>query len=82
MLSDRIAAAAGRRPAELVFRGAQVVDVLRHCVTVCDVAVTDGVIVGLGAYEGGTVIDARGQYLLPSLIESHAHIAVSYTHLL
>ncbi len=77
MLADRIAAAAGRRPAELVFRKARVVDVLRHRIVLCDVAVTDGVIVGLGAYEGETVIDAEGQYLLPSLIEAHAHIESS-----
>jgi adenine deaminase len=35
-----------------------------------DIAITGGVIVGLGEYEGEEVIDAEGQMIVPGFIES------------
>ncbi len=42
-----------------------------------DVAVADGLFAGVGSYEGGTRIGARGRYLVPGFIDAHMHIESS-----
>ena len=42
-----------------------------------DVAVSDGIILGIGSYSGRHEIDARGAYLVPGLIDGHVHIAAA-----
>lgn len=39
-----------------------------------DVAVADGVILGVGQYEGEKEIDLSGKYLCPGFIDSHLHL--------
>ncbi|HIW32990.1 MAG TPA: adenine deaminase, partial [Candidatus Paenibacillus intestinavium] len=39
-----------------------------------DVAITNGVIVGLGNYDGEMIIDANGKYIAPGFIDGHVHI--------
>jgi len=41
------------------------------------IAVTNGIIVGIGDYEGNIVIDAKGKYISPGFIDSHVHIESS-----
>lgn len=77
-LMKRIDVAAGRIPADLVIRGGNVVDVFRGIVRKADIAISDGTIAGVGAYEGKEVVDANGRYILPGLIDSHIHIESSY----
>lgn len=67
-------AALGNHKADLVIKGAKVVDVFSQAVIDCDVAITDGRIVGLGNYQGHKQIDANGCYLAPGFIDSHIHI--------
>lgn len=69
--------AIGREKAELVIKNAKVVDVFCGKVTDADVAVTDGVIVGIGSYEGEKEYDAKDAYLMPGFIDSHVHIESS-----
>lgn len=69
--------AVGREKADLVIKNSKVVDVFLHKIIICDVAVSGGKIAGLGNYSGNTEIDAGGQYLMPSLIDSHVHIESS-----
>ncbi len=59
---------------DLVIRGGSVVSATD--VTRCDVAVSDGRVVALGAnLDGGaTAIDAVGKWVLPGGIDSHCHI--------
>ena len=38
------------------------------------VAIYDGIIVGIGAYEGPKAVDVKGQYLCPGFIDGHFHI--------
>ncbi len=40
-------------------------------------AIADGKIVGIGTYDGHTVIDAKGKYVCPGLIDGHVHIESS-----
>src|SRR5205814_3749051 len=42
-----------------------------------DVAVIDGVIAGVGGYEGRETLDARGRYVVPGFIDAHMHLESS-----
>lgn len=77
MNTDIINTALGNKKAELVIKNAKIVDVLCHSIIDGDVAVTDGIIAGIGEYDGETVIDAQGAYVMPSFIEGHLHIESS-----
>ena len=65
--------AAGREKADLVVKGANVVDVLGGRLIKGDVAVADGVFVGVGDYSGKTEIDGAGKYVMPSFYDAHLH---------
>lgn len=67
-------AAAGEIPAELVFKHANVLNVFTEQFEVCDVAVEEGQIVGIGEYSGREEIDLEGKYLVPGWIDSHLHL--------
>jgi adenine deaminase len=77
-LETRIAAARGEIPADLVLRGAEVLCNVTGARIAGDVAIMDGVIIGIGAaYEGREVIDLPGQTLVPGFIDTHLHIESS-----
>src|SRR6202007_3367092 len=42
-----------------------------------DIAICDGVIAGLGAYEGRDTLDADGAYVVPGFIDAHLHLETS-----
>lgn len=75
--SEQLAAARGERPAELVLRNGQVVNVLTGELEATSVAVHEGMIVGLGDYEGERVFDLEGQFVLPGLMDGHVHLESS-----
>ncbi|MEG1433720.1 adenine deaminase [Eubacterium sp.] len=64
-------------PADLVIKNGRIVNVFTKEILEGDVAIVDGSIVGIGAYEGLETIDAVGQYLIPGLINAHVHIESS-----
>ncbi|SEA42549.1 Adenine deaminase [Eubacterium aggregans] len=64
-------------PADLVIKNGRIVNVFTKEVLEGDVAIVDGSIVGIGTYEGLKTIDAKGQYLIPGLINAHVHIESS-----
>ena len=57
-MQRRLAVARGDEPADLVVRGGRVLSVFTREWLEADVAVVDGVIAGVGAYEGRETIDA------------------------
>ncbi|GAB1409103.1 adenine deaminase [Desulfovibrionales bacterium] len=69
-----IAQARGLAPVDLLLRDCQVINVLSGEIHHAHVAVSDGVIIGFGDYAARTVVQARGRYLCPGLIEGHIHI--------
>jgi adenine deaminase len=77
-LKKLIDTAAGRVPADLVIRNGIIADVYTGRFIEGDLAVSGGLIAGVGGYEGRDLIDAAGQYLLPGFIDSHIHIESSY----
>jgi len=76
-LQLKLSIARGEKPAELLFKNAQVVNVFSGEIYQTNVAVEDGRVVGIGDYAGRTVIDLNGSYLAPSLIDSHFHVESS-----
>ena len=73
-LARRLAVARGDEPADLVVRGGKVLSVFTREWLECDVAVCDGVIAGLGSYDGDEILDAQGAYVAPGLIDAHLHL--------
>ena len=72
-LERRLAVARGDEPADLVVRGGQVFSVFTREWLDVDVAVVDGIVAGLGSYDGREVLDASGQFVVPGFIDSHMH---------
>jgi adenine deaminase len=66
--------ARGEKPAELLFKNAQLVNVLSGEIYPAHVAVDDGRVVGIGDYEAKETIDLGGAFLAPSLIDGHFHV--------
>src|SRR4051812_13381573 len=76
-VQQKLSIARGERAAELVFKNANLVNVLSGEIYKTNVAVEDGRIVGLGEYDGKKVIDLAGAYLAPSFIDGHFHVESS-----
>ena len=77
-LKKRIDAAAGRIPADLVLKGGRLVNVFAGGVEEGDLAVADGVIVGIGHYRGKEEIDLGGRFVAPGLIDGHLHVESTF----
>jgi adenine deaminase len=73
-LARRLAVARGDEPADLVVRGGRVLSAFTREWLEVDIAVVDGVIAGLGSYEGWETTDADGRYVVPGFIDAHMHI--------
>ncbi len=73
-LSRRLAVARGDEPADTVVRGGRVFCAFTREWLDADVAISDGVIAGVGEYDGGEVIEAEGRYVVPGFIDAHMHI--------
>ncbi|HSG12777.1 MAG TPA: adenine deaminase [Gaiellaceae bacterium] len=73
-LQRRLAVARGDEPADLVVRGGRVLSVFTKEWLETDVAIVDGIVAGLGEYEGHETLDASGRYVVPGLIDAHMHL--------
>lgn len=62
------------KKAELVLKNAKIVNVFSHEIINSDVAIDNGIIVGVGSYDGIENIDLEGKFIVPGLIDSHLHI--------
>lgn len=78
-LNDLIQKARGLKKAEKVYINGKVVNVFTSEIEEVTIAVEEGRIIGLGDYEGEEVIDLKGKYVVPGLIDSHVHIESSMT---
>src|SRR6478735_2847613 len=76
-IQHKLSVARGERPAELLFKNARVVNVFSGEIHETNVAVEDGRIIGFGDYQARKVINLRGAYLAPSLIDGHFHVESS-----
>lgn len=72
-----IAVAAGREKADLVLKNAEYLNVFSNEFLCGDIAVANGLIAGVGKYDGKTEIDVSGKLVLPGFIDAHIHLESS-----
>ena len=74
--------AAGRRPADAVLKNAVYLNVFANELCQGDIAIAEGLTVGMGSYSGETEYDMTGKIVLPGFVDSHReallHIAGQY----
>ena len=76
MLKERILSASKAIPSDLVLVNPTIADVFSQSFYIADIAVKDGMFVGIGNYKGfgNTEIDCSGKYIVPGFIDAHVHI--------
>ena len=73
-LANLIAVARGEMPADLILANASVVNVFTGEVEPANVAIYGDRIAGVGDYhQAKQVLDLKGKYLAPGLIDGHVH---------
>lgn len=70
--------ARGLEKADLVIKNANIINVLSEEIHKGDVAISDGIIAGIGeTYHGEKEIDIKGAYICPAFIDGHVHLESS-----
>ncbi|MBX3206035.1 MAG: adenine deaminase [Labilithrix sp.] len=78
VLRRRLRAAQGQEPCDLVLRDVRWLDVFTCEFVAGDVAIADGVVVGLAeGLRGAREIDGRGAHVVPGFIDAHVHLESS-----
>ncbi|MDR2366530.1 MAG: adenine deaminase [Deltaproteobacteria bacterium] len=75
--AELIGVALGKKPADLVIKGANVYNPYDGEFHRGDLAVSQGRVAGLGSYKGLKEVRAEGAYLIAGFIDSHVHIESS-----
>ncbi len=76
-LKDKIRVASGDGRVDLLIKNGRVVDVFSGQVEKKDVAIFGDTIVGFGDYQAKRIIDVKGDFLCPGLIDGHVHVESS-----
>jgi len=76
-LKERIRIASGEGKADLLIKNGRVVNVFSGEIEKKDVAIFGGVTVGFGDYQAREIVDVKGDFLCPGLIDGHVHIESS-----
>ncbi len=76
-MKERIRIAAGEGRVDLLITNGRVVNVFSAQIERKDVAIFDGRIVGFGDYPAKKILDVKGDFLCPGLIDGHVHIESS-----
>lgn len=72
-----IEAASGREKADLVLKNATYVNVFSNELRTCDIAIANGLIVGMGEYSGEQELDMTGKIVCPGFVDAHIHLESS-----
>ena len=74
-LSNVIDVARRRKAADIIIKNAKIINVFNETVEEGNIAVSGGLIAGIGAYEeGDTIYNVDGAFVSPGFIDSHMHI--------
>ncbi|MCD6482132.1 MAG: adenine deaminase [Candidatus Izimaplasma sp.] len=63
--------------ADLVLKNCKIINVFTSKIEQNDIAITDGIIVGIGSYKGVKEIDFNNRFVAPGFIDGHVHIESS-----
>jgi len=69
-----VEAAAGKIAADLVLKNAEYLNVFSNELCRGDIAIAEGLIVGVGSYSGKREIDVSGKLVCPGLLDAHIHL--------
>lgn len=72
-----IEAASGRKKSDLVLKNATFINVFSDELQTADIAVCEGLIVGIGKYDGEKEMDMTGKIVCPGFIDAHIHLESS-----
>ena len=73
-----ISVAKGESPADLILANSKVVNTFNGEIETANVAIYDGLVAGVGDYQQAKeVIDLKGKYVAPGLINGHVHLESS-----
>jgi adenine deaminase len=73
-LKNLIRVARGLREPDLLLKGGSVINVFTHEILHADVAISDGMIAGIGSYTGSRTMNLEGCYISPGFIDGHMHL--------
>lgn len=76
-LAENISSAQSFTLPDLVIKNVSYLNVFTESFEKADIAVKNGVIVGVGEYEGVNEIDGEGKTLVPGFIDGHTHLESS-----
>src|SRR4030042_5887635 len=76
-LEQRIRVASGEGTVDLLIKNGRVVNIFSGQIERKDVAIFDGRIAGLGDYPAKKIVDVKGDFLCPGLIDGHLNIESS-----
>lgn len=76
-MKRRIHAASGRKKAELVLKHASIINVFTEEIEIGDIAIEQGMIVGIGSYDGEEEVELEGKAVCPGFIDGHIHLESS-----
>ncbi|MCX7636046.1 MAG: adenine deaminase, partial [Syntrophales bacterium] len=69
--------ARGEIPPDLVLKNGQIINVFTGEILPGDIAITDGVIAGVGSYDGPVEEDLGGRFVAPGFMDGHFHVESS-----
>ncbi|AMP21428.1 adenine deaminase [endosymbiont 'TC1' of Trimyema compressum] len=67
----------GRIKCDLVLKNGHIINVFTNEIINGNLGILEGIIIGIGDYEGKEEIDLKGKYVSPSFIDAHVHIESS-----
>lgn len=76
-LEKLIKVAEGKLKADIVLKGAKIINVSSAEIYEADLAISEDVIAGIGKYKGKKEINLKGSYLAPGFIDGHIHLESS-----
>jgi adenine deaminase len=79
-LKSVLAVSRGDQEADVVLKGANILDVVNGEFFQADIALSGRLIAGVGQYCSSNEIDYSGKYIVPGFINSHLHIESSLMH--
>jgi len=66
--------ALGEEKADLVFKNGKIIDVFNERIIETNLAISKGIIIGFGEYDGKVEVDLEGKYISPGFIDGHLHL--------
>jgi len=76
-VSKIIELARGEKEVDLIFKNARLVNVFSGDIHLTNVAIQEGIIIGMGEYRAKEEIDLEEKYLVPGFFDGHVHLESS-----